>query len=221
MAFPIRIDFISDIACPWCVIGLRGLQRALREAGDGVEAQIVFHPFELNPHMAAEGENITEHIQKKYGGTPERSAAARQALVERGAALGFRFSYTPESRIWNTFDAHRLLHWAGLEGKQLALKEALFKANFTDQKSTSDHDALVAAAEAARLAPVRARAILTSAEYAEEVRRAEAFWTSRGVNAVPMIIFNQRWALQGGQPPEVFARVLADIVSGVVKEAPA
>lgn len=220
MAFPLRIDFISDIACPWCVIGLRGLQQALREVGDAVEADIHFQPFELNPHMAPEGENVSEHIQKKYGSTPEQSAAARQALSERGAALGFQFNTTPESRIWNTFDAHRLLHWAALEGKQLALKEALFIANFTNQQSTSDHDVLATTAKAAGLDPARARAILASREFTDEVRRDEALWTSRGVHAVPTIIFNQRWMIQGGQPAEAFAQAIRDIVSGAAKTAP-
>jgi len=193
----------------------------LREVGDAVEAEIVFHPFELNPHMPPDGENVGEHIQKKYGSPPERSTTARQALTERGAELGFQFNCTSESRIWNTFDAHRLLHWAGLEGKQLALKEALFAENFTEQRSTSDPEVLAAAAERAGLDPVRARAIIASDDFKQDVRREEAFWTSRGVQAVPTIIFNARWALQGGQPPEVFARVIRDIMSGAVKEAPA
>jgi predicted DsbA family dithiol-disulfide isomerase len=219
MATPLRIDFVSDVACPWCVIGLRSLMKALEAVGDKVEAEIHFQPFELNPDMVPEGENTTEHVTKKYGSTPERSAAARQAMKESGDALGFTFNYNANSRIWNTFDAHRLLHWAALEGKQLELKEALFKANFTDQLSTSDHEVLVAAAKAAGLDDRRARQILASGEFTNEVRRDEMVWRNRGINAVPSVIFNQRWMIQGGQPPKVFEQAIRQIVDGTATEA--
>ena len=217
MAEPLRIDFVSDVACPWCVVGLRSLLKALDQTG--AKAEIHFQPFELNPDMAPEGENTAEHVAKKYGSTPERSQAAREAIKSHGAALGFTFNYGPESRIWNTFDAHRLLHWAELKGNGLALKEALFKLNFTDQRSTSDHAALIDAVRDAGLDVVRAQAILATDEFATEVRHAEEFWRSNGINAVPSAIFNQRWLIQGGQPPEVFARVIGDILSGKAKEA--
>ncbi|MBK8543675.1 MAG: DsbA family oxidoreductase [Caulobacteraceae bacterium] len=217
MAGPLRIDFVSDVACPWCVVGLRSLLKALDETG--AKAEIHLQPFELNPDMAPEGENTAEHVAKKYGSTPERSQAAREAIKSHGAALGFTFNYGPESRIWNTFDAHRLLHWAELKGNGLALKQALFKLNFTDQRSTSDHAALIDAVRDAGLDVVRAQAILATDEFATEVRHAEEFWRSNGINAVPSAIFNQRWLIQGGQPPEVFARVIGDILSGKAKEA--
>lgn len=219
MATPLRIDFVSDVACPWCVIGLRSLMQALEAVGDKVQADIHFQPFELNPDMAPEGENTTEHVTRKYGSNPERSSAARNAIRDSGAALGFQFNYGPDSRIWNTFDAHRLLHWAGLEGKQLALKEALFRANFTDQLSTSDHEVLVNAARAAGLEDRRARQILVSGEFTDEVRRDEALWRNRGISAVPSVIFNQRWMIQGGQPPKVFEQAIRQIVDGTASEA--
>lgn len=209
----LRIDFISDIACPWCVIGLRSLQQALAAIGDGVAAEFHFQPFELNPHMGPEGENVAEHVQKKYGSTPEQSAAARQAIVDRGEALGFQFNYSPQSRIWNTFDAHRLLHWAGVEGRQLALKEALFESNFTEARRSNDAEALAAAAVEAGLDGARAREILASGEFANEVRAEQEIWRARGVQAVPTIIFNQSWAIQGGQPPEVFERAIRDMLA--------
>jgi predicted DsbA family dithiol-disulfide isomerase len=218
MGAPLRIDFVSDVACPWCVVGLRSLLKAIDTVGDKANVQIHFQPFELNPDMAPEGENTTEHVQKKYGSTPERSAAARQALKDSGAALGFDFNYSPQSRIWNTFDAHRLLHWAGLEGKQLQLKEALFKANFTDQKATSDHEVLAKAAESAGLDGKRAREILASGEFTKEVRSEEMVWRNRGINAVPSIIFNHRWMIQGGQPPQVFEQAIRQIVEGTAQE---
>lgn len=219
MPQPLRIDFISDVACPWCVIGLRSLLQALDAVGDEVRAEIRFQPFELNPNMAPEGENTAEHVQKKYGSSPERSAAARQAIKDSGTAFGFTFNYGPESRIWNTFDAHRLLHWAGLEGKQLELKEALFKSNFTDQRPTNDPDALATAVAEAGLDPARARQILASDEFASEVRAEEEHWRSNGIQAVPSVIFNQRWLIQGGQPPQVFEQAIRDIVAGTAQEA--
>lgn len=221
MATPLRIDFVSDIACPWCVIGLRGLLKALDAVGDEVKAEIHFHPFELNPQMAPEGENTAEHVAKKYGSTRERSDAARQMIKDRGAELGFTFNYGPESRIWNTFDAHRLLHWAGLEGRQLELKEALFKSNFTEQRPTNDPAALLDAVREAGLDDARAQAILASDDFAQEVRELEALWQRQGITAVPSVVFNQRWLVQGGQPPETFEHVIRDIVTGKAKEASA
>lgn len=219
MGVPLRIDFVSDVACPWCVIGLRSLMKAIEAVGDKVDVDIHFQPFELNPDMPAEGENTIEHVQKKYGSTQEKSAAARQAMKESGEALGFTFNYGPQSRIWNTFDAHRLLHWAAREGRQLELTEALFKANFTDQLSTSDHEVLVGAAKDAGLDVRRARQVLACKEFADEVRRDEALWRNRGIQAVPSIIFNQRWMIQGGQPPRVFEQAIRQIVDGTATEA--
>jgi predicted DsbA family dithiol-disulfide isomerase len=219
MTQTLRIDFVSDVACPWCVVGLRSLQQALAAVGGEVKAEIRFQPFELNPDMAPEGENTAEHIQKKYGASPERSAASRQAIKDSGAQLGFTFNYGPQSRIWNTFDAHRLLHWAGLEGKQLALKEALFKSNFTDQRPTNDPDALADAAAEAGLDAARARAILASDEFAAEVRAEEEHWRRNGIQAVPSVIFNERWLIQGGQPPHLFEQAIREIVAGTAREA--
>jgi predicted DsbA family dithiol-disulfide isomerase len=219
MATKLRIDFVSDVACPWCVVGLRSLKAALDKVGDEVDADIHFQPFELNPDMPPEGENTTEHVQKKYGSTAERSAAARNAIREAGANFGFDFNYNSESRIWNTFDAHRLLHWAGLEGKQLEMKEALFAANFTQQKSTSDHAVLIEAAKVAGLDPERAREILASDEFIAEVRAEQALWRNRGINAVPSVIFEGRWMIQGGQPPQIFEQAIRQIVAGTAKAA--
>ena len=221
MAQPLRIDFVSDIACPWCVVGLRSLQQALTNLGDDVQAEIHFQPFELNPDMAPEGENTTEHVTKKYGSSPERSAAARQAIKQAGENLGFTFNYSPDSRIWNTFDAHRLLHWAEQEGRALQLKQALFKSNFTDQRPTNDPAALIDAVREAGLDPARAAQILESGEFTDEVRAIEAFWQQRGIHAVPSIIFNQHWMLQGAQPPEQFERAIRAIITGAAKPAPA
>ncbi len=217
MSQTIRIDFVSDVACPWCVVGLRSLRKALEAVGD-VEAEIHFQPFELNPNMPPEGQNTTEHVREKYGADPERSKATRNAIKDSGAALGFEFNYGPDSRIWNTFDAHRLLHWAGEEGKQEALKEAFFKLTFTDQLPSNDHDALASAAASVGLDESRARAILSSDEFSEAVRNEQMVWRSRGIQAVPTIILNERWMLQGAQPPEVFEQAIRQVLDGSAEE---
>jgi predicted DsbA family dithiol-disulfide isomerase len=209
----LKIDFVSDVVCPWCIIGLRGLEEALGRAADVVDADITFQPFELNPGMAQEGENIVEHIGKKYGSTPEQSAANRAAIQARGAGLGFAFNTSDQSRIYNTFDAHRLLHWASDSGRQHELKRALFKAYFSDGKNVSDGDVLVDSAVAAGLDGQEAREILASGRYADEVRKEEQHWLSVGIRAVPGVVVNQRWLISGGQPPEAFEEILRGIAA--------
>ncbi|MEO9132264.1 MAG: DsbA family oxidoreductase, partial [Sphingomonas sp.] len=158
---------------------------------------------------------IAEHIAEKYGSTPEQSAANREAIRERAASLGFTMTMTAQSRVYNTFDAHRLLHWAEIEGRQSALKHALFEANFTKGQNPSDHDVLVGIAEQAGLDPVAARGVLESGAYAAEVREAEALWQSRGISAVPAVIINDKYLISGGQPPEAFEKALRAIAAEV------
>jgi predicted DsbA family dithiol-disulfide isomerase len=211
----LKIDFVSDVACPWCVIGLRGLEQALANAADAVEADITFQPFELNPRMPAAGQNLVEHITEKYGSTAEQSAASRAMIRSRGAEVGFTFNMSEESRIYNTFDAHRLLHWAGTIGRQQELKLALFRANFTDGENLSDHAVLVEAAVATGLDGDQAREVLALGRYAEEVRNAELEWTSRGIRSVPAIVINGKWLISGGQPAETFEQALRGIAAEV------
>jgi predicted DsbA family dithiol-disulfide isomerase len=213
MTTPMKIDFVSDIACPWCVIGLGGLEQALARVGDLVSADIHFQPFELNPDMPAAGENIVEHIAKKYGSTPAQSAANRAAIRDRAATVGFEMKTDENSRIYNTFDAHRLLHWAGLNGRQAALKHALFKAQFTDVRAVSDIDVLVEAATSAGLDADQARTVLVSGQYAQDVRDAEEKWRQAGINSVPAVIINDRYLISGGQPAEYFEQALRQIAS--------
>ena len=217
MSTPLKIDFVSDVSCPWCVIGLRALTQALDGLGDEVKAEIHFQPFELNPNMPAEGQDINEHIFEKYGSTPEQSRQSREVIRQRGAELGFTFSQG-DRRIYNTFDAHRLLHWAELEGKQQALKEALFAAYFTDHANPSDHKVLAAVTEQVGLDRQRAEAILASGEYAAEVRELEQLWVSRGVSSVPTIVFNDRYAVSGGQPVEAFADAIRQIITEAAEQ---
>ena len=213
MARPMKIDFVSDVSCPWCAIGLHGLEQALRRIGDIVDADIHFQPFELNPDMPPEGQNLVEHVAQKYGSTPEQSAADRAMIRERAAGVGFTIARSEQSRIYNTFDAHRLLHWAGQEGRQAALKHALFEAYFTEDKSPADHAVLVAAAEKAGLDGTAVREVLVSGRYAEEVREAEQLWRSRGIDAVPAIVIDERYLISGGQPPEAFEQALRQITA--------
>ncbi|GGK27062.1 DSBA oxidoreductase [Pseudomonas koreensis] len=208
-----KIDFVSDVSCPWCVVGLYGLLQALEILRDEVQAEIHFQPFELNPKMGPEGQNITEHIGEKYGSTPEQSQKNREAIRARGADVGFAFRTDGNSRIYNTFDAHRLLHWAGLEGLQLPLKEALFKAYFTDGGNPSDHAQLTQIAESVGLDRQRAAAILASDEFAESVREEEQTWLQRGVSSVPTVVFNGQYAVTGGQPVDTFVGAIRQIMS--------
>jgi predicted DsbA family dithiol-disulfide isomerase len=209
----LKIDFVSDVSCPWCIIGLGGLEEALRRVGGLVHADIRFQPFELNPGMVPEGQNIVEHIAQKYGASREQSAVNRKAIQDRAAQVGFRMETSEDSRIYNTFDAHRLLHWAGLEGRQSALKHALFEVYFTDGQNVADTEVLVAAAAKAGLDGRAAREVVTSGRYADEVREAERRWREAGVNSVPAIVINDRYLISGGQPPEVFERALRTIAS--------
>jgi predicted DsbA family dithiol-disulfide isomerase len=207
----IKIDFVSDVSCPWCAIGLQSLQTALKELDGELDASLTFQPFELNPQMAPEGEDILEHLSHKYGSTPEQMAAAQENIRARGAALGFTFNMGQRSRIYNTFNAHRLLHWAESEGKQAALKNALLKAYFTDGENPSDAALLVRVAASVGLDASRAQTILDGDEFAEEVRAQEQFYQQHGIHSVPAIILNDKHLISGGQPPEVFAQALRQI----------
>jgi predicted DsbA family dithiol-disulfide isomerase len=213
MARTMTIDFVSDVSCPWCIIGLRALEEALARTADTVAVEIRFQPFELNPAMPPEGQNIVEHITQKYGSTPAQSAANRQMIRDRAAGLGFTMAMSDQSRIYNTFDAHRLLHWAELEGHQSALKHALFEAYFTAGESPADHEVLVRAAEKAGLDGAAAREVLSAGRYAAEVRAAEELWRARGINAVPAVVIDGRYLISGGQPPDVFEQALRQIAT--------
>jgi len=217
MTAPLKIDFVSDISCPWCAIGLASLETALERIGPDVPVDLHFQPFELNPQMPREGQDIDEHLAQKYGASPEQTAKNREAIRARGAEVGFTFSLAGRSRIYNTFDAHRLLHWAELEGRQAALKHALFAAYFTEGQDPSDADVLVTRAVQAGLDGERARAILASTEFADDVRAQQRFYLDHGIHAVPAVIVNDRHLIQGGQPAEVFEAALRRIAA----EAPA
>jgi predicted DsbA family dithiol-disulfide isomerase len=211
----LHIDFVSDVACPWCAIGLHSLEEALRRVEGEVTADIHFQPFELSPDMAPGGENLDEHIGRKYGAAPEQLAASRESVRQRAAGVGFPFNSSSSSHVYNTFDAHRLLHWAALEGRQRELKKALFRANFSDDANVSDTEVLAQLAGQAGLDMDKAREVLSSGLYAAEVRAAEQLWQSRGIQSVPGIIINGKWLISGGQPPELFEQALREIARQV------
>jgi predicted DsbA family dithiol-disulfide isomerase len=212
-ATPLRIEFVSDVACPWCAVGLWSLDRALEKLGDDVPVELHFEPFELNPSMPPEGEDAVEHLSRKYGAPPEQLAKNRAAIRERGAEVGFTFGERP--RVWNTFDAHRLLHWAGLEpGEgQSKLKHALLEAYHSRAENPSDRNVLLQSVEKAGLDVERARAILDSDEYAAEVRARERHWQELVIHSVPAAIVAGRHLISGGQPPEVFEQALRRIAA--------
>ena len=215
MTATLKIDFVSDVSCPWCAVGLGALEQAIERIGGDVKVDLHFQPFELNPKMPAGGQDINEHLAEKYGATPEQAAGTREAIRERGAAVGFAFNMDKRSRIYNTFDAHRLLHWAELQGqaRQEALKKALFKAYFTDGLSPESHELLTRLAVEAGLDGTEAARILAGDDYAADVRAREQFYLQRGINSVPAIIINDQHLISGGQPVEVFEQALRHLAA--------
>lgn len=209
----LKIDFVSDIACPWCAVGLNALERALENLEGEVSAEIHFQPFELNPNMPPEGQDVIEHLTEKYRITPEQVEANQAAIRQRGAEVGFQFNPAGRRRVQNTFDAHRLLHWAAEGDHQRALKHALLKAYFTDREDPSDRDVLIRIAGECGLDTDEAAAILDSDRYAKDVKASERLYLDLGINSVPAIIINDRHLLQGGQPVEVFERALRQIAA--------
>ena len=211
----LQIDFVYDVACPWCAIGLASFEQALKDVEGQIDVELRFQPFELNPTMGAEGADAAEYLIAKYGMSREQLAQNRERIAERGAAVGFRFG--ERMRVWNTFDAHRLLHWADVEGDagmQHALKKALLQAYHGEGRNPASHEVLLQLAAAAGLDVERARAVLQSSEYADEVREAERFWQEAGIDGVPAVVVNRRHVVQGGQPPEVFTEALRKIAAG-------
>ena len=214
MTHTLQIDFVSDVACPWCAIGLASFEQALKEVSGEVAVDLHFQPFELNPTMSADGADAAEYLIAKYGLSREQLAVNRQRIAERGAALGFTFG--ERKHVWNTFDAHRVLHWAGAEGppgSQHALKKALLQAYHGEGRNPGAHDVLLELAAQAGLDAARAREVLAGREFSDEVRAAERFWQEAGIDGVPAVVINRRHLVQGGQPPEVFAQALRKIAA--------
>lgn len=217
-ATTIRIDFVSDVSCPWCAIGLSALGIALGRLGEEADIELHFQPFELNPQMGRDGEPLVEHLARKYGSSPEQIAHMHETIRQRGADVGFVFCREGRDRIYNTFDAHRLLHWAGLAdprvgGPQHRLKLALLRAYFTQGKDPSAHDVLVEAVADVGLDAEEARQILLGDAYADAVREQQRFYTEAGINSVPAVIVDQRYLISGGQPADVFEQSLRRVIA--------
>ncbi|HEX7326895.1 MAG TPA: DsbA family oxidoreductase [Rhodanobacteraceae bacterium] len=215
-ATTLRVDFVSDIACPWCMVGLASLQQALKKLDGQVQADIHLQPFELDPNLPLDGDDADAHLMRKYGIDVAQMDANRDVIRERAAALGCTYNVRHGSRVWNTFDAHRLLHWADTQhhDRALALKQALFRAYFADNENVSDRAVLVRIAQACGLDGAAAMAVLERGDYAEEVRTQEAHYQRAGIHSVPATIINDQHLIPGGQPPDVFERALRQIAEG-------
>jgi predicted DsbA family dithiol-disulfide isomerase len=213
----IRIDIVSDVVCPWCVIGYKQLQEALSRLEGEVEAEIHWHPFELNPMMPPEGQELREHMGQKYGTNRQQSDAARERLAKAGNALGFSFNFYEGQRIYNTFLAHQLLKWAEQQGKESELELALFESYFSQQENVGEEKVLAEVASRVGLDQAEAAAVLEDGRYAAEVREHQRFWLSKGIQAVPSFILARRYLIPGAQDPDVFVAALEKL-SG--EEAP-
>ncbi len=211
----LKIDFVSDVVCPWCAIGLASLEIALKKLEGEVAVELHFQPFELHPDMGPEGVEVVPYLAKKYGMSAEQVERNQQAIAERGKAVGFEFRMERRSRTWNTFDAHRLLHWAGEVGaaQQRALKHALLSAHFTEGENPGAREVLLRCAAQAGLEAARAAAVVDGDEYADAVREREQLYQRSGISSVPSVIVNERWLIQGGQPPELFEQSLREIAA--------
>jgi len=213
---PLRIDIVSDVVCPWCIIGLKQVEKALTLVGQDISAETHWHPFELNPNMPPEGEDTAEHIARKYGSTPEQSRANRQRLSDIGDGLGFTFNYGEGMRIYNTFNAHKLLTIFGSERgwrAQTALKMALFNAYFQDRRDVSNTETLCDIAEAQGMDRAVALAWINDAALTASVRAEMAHWTDQNITGVPAIIFDQKYMVPGAQSAETFADVINKVLA--------
>lgn len=207
MSEALRIDVISDVVCPWCVIGYGRLKHALTKFNNQIVVDIHWQPFELNPNMAIEGENLRSHLAAKYGTTLEGSIKARAMLTEEGEKVGFSFNYFDEMKMLNTHDCHQLILWASSTGRQTALVEALFEQFFTVQ-GEFNRNALVSIAEKVGLDKTEAKRILDQQEFSEEVQEIESQWHQQGIHGVPLFIFNGERALSGAQDVATFERAI-------------
>ena len=210
-ALPLRVDIVSDVVCPWCIVGYLQLQRSLSALSGQFDVTLRWHPFELNPDMPAEGEDLKQHLARKYGASAGQGDAVRSRLTALGESLGFTFDYFEGMRMVNTFKAHQLLHWAEGRGRQTALKLALFEAFFSRREDVSDAGQLAVVADRAGLSAAEAAAVLADGRFAAAVREEQRAWLEREVHAVPHFLFNERYIVPGAQEADTFVRFLARI----------
>lgn len=208
---PLEVDIVSDVVCPWCIIGYRQFEKALGLLAEPPEVIVRWHPFELNPQMPEQGQDVGEHLAQKYGTTPEQSSAARERLTALGESLGFKFDYSPGMRMVNTFRAHQLLHWSGLQGKQTELKLALFESFFSLRQDVNETDVLVEVAQSVGLDAQVARSVLEDGRFGDDVRKEQSRWLDHDVHAVPAFIFDHQHMVPGAQDAETFARIITKL----------
>ena len=206
---PLRIDIVSDVVCPWCVVGYKQLDEALKQTQTDYE--IHWHPFELNPNMPAEGQNMREHIIEKYGSSAQESDASRARITEAGAEVGFDFNFTDDMRMHNTFNLHQLLHWAQPQGRMHDLKQALFTAHFTHGRNISANEVLADIAAEVGLDRAEAVAVLEDQRFAQDVRELEQHWQRQGIQSVPAIIFDEQHLVSGAQGVDNFTSILKQL----------
>ncbi len=207
----LKLDIVSDVSCPWCIIGYKALESALQNLSPEIQADITWQPFELNPAMPKEGQEINEHITQKYGITVEQSEQNRAMIKQRGLDVGYEFGNRGGGRIYNTFDAHRLLHWAKEQGKQTELKLALFDLYFKQSGNPGDHQQLLGTVDKVGLDIEIAKQILDSNQYEQDVRELQRHYQTQGISSVPAVIVNNKHLISGGQPAEVFEQAFKDI----------
>ena len=206
MSAPLRIDIVSDVMCPWCIIGYRQLAKALEATG--TEYDLHWHPFELNPEMPPEGQNLREHVAEKYGSTAEQSEQSRLQMTKLGVDLGFKFQFDTDTRMHNTFNTHQLLHWADALGRKHDLKTALFAAHFTDGRNLSDDAILANIAGEIGLDRSEALAVLKDQRFASQVRLEQNFWIKQGIRGVPAVVFDRQHLVTGAQGVENYTNIL-------------
>ena len=212
MKAKLKIDIVSDVVCPWCTIGYKRLEKAISELGIQDKVDIEWHPFELNPNMPVEGQNVQEHITEKYGSTLEQQKESQQRMADVSKELGFTFDYFDDMRMVNTFEAHVLLEYAKAFGKQTELKMRLTTAFFSERKDVSNRDILKQALLDVGLNAEEALAKLDNDEARYEIRSKEGYWQNLGVTSVPTIVFNRKSAVTGAQPVDVFKKILSEII---------
>ncbi|PCJ47230.1 MAG: disulfide bond formation protein DsbA [Gammaproteobacteria bacterium] len=211
MSKHLKLDIVSDVSCPWCIIGYLSLNQALTKLAADISVDITWQPFELNPHMPMEGQDITEHLTEKYAISIEQSEQNKAMIKQRGLELGYEFGYRGGGRIYNTFDAHRLLHWAKEYDKQTELKLALFDLYFKQNGNPSDHKQLLEVSENVGLEKEKAQQILDSNKYEQDVRELQRHYQSAGISSVPAVIINNKHLISGGQPADVFEQAIRKI----------
>jgi predicted DsbA family dithiol-disulfide isomerase len=209
----LSIDIVSDVVCPWCIIGYKQLQRAVGMMGDRVEIGVRWHPFQLAPYLPPEGQNMRDYVRERYGATPEQSQSNRARLVDLGTSLGIDFAFGEDSRIYNTHRAHELLSWAGEAGGQTALKLALFEAYFTRGENVSDTGVLLDTVERAELDREAAQKVLADGRYAATVDAEIAHWQDQNITGVPAFIVGGKYMIPGAQDADTWVRLLERVMT--------